>query len=498
MLAKSFPALRTYWPNLPTCSAKQAAFLLLPNREGFFGGAAGPGKSDALLAGALQYVDVPGYSALILRRTYGDLALPNAIMARAREWLYGKAHWADKTYTFTFPSGAKLTFGYCDTEADVMRYQGAEAQYIAFDELTQFSEAQYTYLFSRLRGTSDIEVPLRMRSASNPGGVGHTWVNERFVKGRKPGVVFIPSRLEDHPDDDYKREYRMSLAELPDVLRKQLEEGDWNAVLGLAYPAFDRDTHVVPTFQLPEHWERFESMDHGTTSPTAWILYAVDTDGNIVVSDLYYRANTLPDENASEILKRRLEFWERKDTQGWRQRNQCYGDPQSIREKLATRNDFGQPMTLQDLYEKHGVLIQPANNRRRVGYVAIAQALKPDPRRRFPLWHPRSGEYGAPRLFFMDGRTEVLVEQLQSGMLQDGNDADRGEAVEKEWERKYGHAHAALRYGITAWTSPSNALDDPEPQTEAEIRAAYSVRLLNHVRDKAADQQARAEEPIYW
>src|SRR5579872_5956543 len=116
LLGQTYPSLKAYWPNLATCSQKQAAFLLLPNQEAFFGGAAGPGKSDALLASALQYVDVPGYSALILRRTYGDLALPGAIMSRAREWLYGKAHWHDKTYTFSFPSGATLTFGYCEAE----------------------------------------------------------------------------------------------------------------------------------------------------------------------------------------------------------------------------------------------------------------------------------------------------------------------------------------------------------------------------------------------
>lgn len=472
---------------------------MLPGQEAFFGGAAGPGKSDALLAGALQYVDVPGYAALILRRTYGDLALPGAIMARAREWLYGKAHWADKTYTFTFPSKATITFGYCEAEDDVYRYQGTEAQYIAFDELTQFSESQYRYLFTRLRGTSDVPVPLRMRSASNPGGVGHGWVRDRFVRKGERGAVFIPARLDDHPDEQFKHDYRLSFEKVDEVRRKWYEDGDWDAAVGLAYGALERGVHTVPAFQLPEHWDRFESMDHGTTSPTAWILYAVDGDGNVVVSDLYYRANTLPDENATEILKRRVEFWERKDGQGWRQRNRCYGDPSSIREKLVTRNDFGQPMTLQDLYEKHGVLIEPANNRRRVGHVAIAEALKPDPRRRFPLWHPRSGEYGSPRLFLMDGRCETLIDQLTAAPLAGGeNDPERGEAVDQKWERHYGHAHAALRYGITAWTSPSAEPDEQAPQTQEEIRSAYSERLLNHVRDTAAARQAQAEEPIYW
>ncbi len=498
LLSAGFPPLRLLWPNLQTCSPKQAAFLALPNLEAFFGGAAGPGKSDALLAGALQYADVPGYAALILRRTYSDLALPGAAMPRSKEWLTGKARWADKTYTWTFPSSATLTFGYCEAEDDVYRYQSSEFQYIGFDELTQFSEAQYEYLFSRLRGTSDIPVPLRMRAASNPGGVGHGWVKKRFITGRAPGVVFIPARLDDHPDEKFKAEYRLSLAKLGGVRRKQYEEGDWDAAGGLAFG--DITASLIEPFDLPDHWDRFESMDHGTTAPTAWALYALDTDGNIVVADLYYRPNTLPDEDAAAILKRRLPVekggsgWERTDTAGWAVRNTCYGDPASIREKLAQRDDMGQPMTLQDLYAKQGVFVTPANNRRRTGYVAVRQALRPDPQRRFPLWHPRAGEYGAPRLFIIQSRCQELVTQLQDAPLADGeNDPERGEAIDQKWERHHGHATACLRYGLATWQNPSEEPDDPEPVTPAEIREAYWARQQQH-----ALEQTTEPETDYW
>ncbi|MCB0042872.1 MAG: terminase family protein [Caldilinea sp.] len=156
-----------YIPHKPT--PKQWAFLLLPHREAFFGGQPGGGKSDALLMGALQYADVPGYSALLLRRTYADLALPGALMDRSLEWLVGTdARWNSTTKTWTFPSGATVTFGYLENEKDKFRYQGAEFQYVGFDELTQFSETQYTYLFSRLRRLAGVNIPLRMRSAGNP------------------------------------------------------------------------------------------------------------------------------------------------------------------------------------------------------------------------------------------------------------------------------------------------------------------------------------------
>lgn len=218
-------------PQVPT--TKQAAFLLLPQREAFFGGAGGPGKSSALLMGALQYVHVPSYSALILRRRYTDLSLSGALMDRARAWLQGTdARWNQQEHTWRFPAGASLAFGYLEHEDDKYRYRSAEFQYIALDELCDFSETQYTYLFSRLRRLAGSPVPLRMRSASNPGGVGHSWVKERFVDPAKRGErhrPFIPARIADNPFLDVAA-YRLSLAEMSPLDRQRIEAGDWDAM----------------------------------------------------------------------------------------------------------------------------------------------------------------------------------------------------------------------------------------------------------------------------
>lgn len=222
------PRMTEYIPHTPF--PQQAAFLLLPQREALFGGAAGGGKSDALLMAALQYVDVPGYRALLLRRTFADLALPGALMDRAEDWLRGTdAKWNERDKTWTFPSGATLSFGYMETEKDRYRYQGAEFQFVGFDELTQFTLPQYTYLFSRLRRLEGVDIPIRMRAASNPGGLGHDWVYQRFfVEGKGRGRVFIPSKLSDNPYLD-QEEYRENLAELDPITRRQLEHGDWLA-----------------------------------------------------------------------------------------------------------------------------------------------------------------------------------------------------------------------------------------------------------------------------
>ena len=218
-----------YVPQHPT--PKQSEFLALTCREALYGGSAGGGKSSALLMDALRSIDQPGYAALLLRRTYKDLSLPGALMDRAAEWLGGSdAHWTGDTKTWTFPSGATLTFGYMEHDNDRYQYQGAEFQYIGFDEATQFTEAQYRYLFSRLRRANTVNVPLKMRSASNPGGIGHEWVKQRFlVEGPAHRRVFIPARLSDNPYLN-QVEYAASLSELDEVTRMRYLHGDWDVI----------------------------------------------------------------------------------------------------------------------------------------------------------------------------------------------------------------------------------------------------------------------------
>jgi predicted phage terminase large subunit-like protein len=274
----SLEVARPYSPHPP--SPKQRAFLELDGLEVFFGGSAGGGKSDALLHAALQYVDVPGYSALILRRTKTDLALPSSIKARADEWWMGtRAKWDAELNGYRFPTrtgepDATIAFGYLQHEADKYRYQGAEVQFIGIDELGQWTESAYRYLFSRLRRHKRSQVPLRMRSAGNPGGVGEEWVRRRFIEharlpsgmdvreflrrrkaglelpyppvfrsppsqeavalarefGRKAeGSVFLPAFAEDNPGLDLE-EYRLSLVQLDPMERAQLEDGDWWAI----------------------------------------------------------------------------------------------------------------------------------------------------------------------------------------------------------------------------------------------------------------------------
>ena len=194
-------------PDLP--SPKQRLFLRYPCTEGLFGGAASGGKSSALLMAALQGVMIPNYSAILFRRTYQDLALSNALMDRSHQW-WSKtdAHWSAENKTWTFPSGARITLGYLDGRLDHLRYQSAEFQYVGFDETSQFPQEQALYLLSRLRAPLGFPswLPCRWRGSSNPGGIGHEWLQSRYqipsdgtrnileqARGRQGNQVFYTS-----------------------------------------------------------------------------------------------------------------------------------------------------------------------------------------------------------------------------------------------------------------------------------------------------------------
>jgi len=215
---------------------------------------------------ALQYVEEKNYNAILFRRTYRDLALPSALMDRSKQWLCGsKTRWNEIEHCWTFPSGAKLQFGYLEVEADKYRYQGAEFDFVGFDELTQFTESQYTYLFSRLRRGADSNIPLRMWSASNPGGVGHNWVKQRFiVEGQKHGRVFVPAFLSDNPYVD-KESYIQNLMRLDSTTRKQLLEGSWDAAVG---KMFNRSwLKIISRSQVPNDILKVRYWDLASTEP---------------------------------------------------------------------------------------------------------------------------------------------------------------------------------------------------------------------------------------
>ena len=286
-----WPRLNRYIRIWPT--PKQAAFMALPHQEALFGGAAGGGKSVALLGAALMYVDVPGYAALILRRSYRSFEQQGGLVELSKQWLSGTdAAWNEAIATWRFPCGATLAFRHLH---DVGHLQGSQFQFIGVDELAEVEEQDYLYLFARLRAEATSPIPRRMRVTSNPVGPGVEWVYRRFlVEGASGGRIFIPARFEDNPHLD-RVGYRASLAQLPWFLRGALEEGRWDIRpegglflrrwfdgCFVEYPRLPTDLSLV------RFWDLAATKARPGTDPdyTVGLLLGRDRSGVLYVLDL--------------------------------------------------------------------------------------------------------------------------------------------------------------------------------------------------------------------
>jgi predicted phage terminase large subunit-like protein len=223
---------RQYIPIEPT--DRQSLFLMLDCLDAFYGGAAGGGKSIALLTGALLYVHISAYNAILIRDTMKNLMMPDSIMDVSFQWLSGTdAHWNGKKNRWDFPSGATLNFGYLDKPRDEYNFQSSQFQYVGIDEAVNIRKKQAKYMFSRLRRLKEYkDIPIRFRCASNPPTEEQVargqWVKDEYVdvNTRKKGNIFIPAKMDDNPYLDVN-EYRVTLSELDVITRKQLEDGDW-------------------------------------------------------------------------------------------------------------------------------------------------------------------------------------------------------------------------------------------------------------------------------
>ena len=376
---------------------RQAAFLKRKEYEALYGGAAGGGKSDALLAEALRQVDKKAYRGLLLRKTYPQC---RELIDRSRE-IYGPAFpgakYNESLHCWTFPSGAKIYFGAMHRTADRTNYQGRRYDFIAFDELTHFTWDEYSYMFSRNRPGAP-GMRCYIRASCNPGGIGHSWVKERFITGKEPmktyvdeynvggralrrDRVFVPSTvfdnkilLENNPN------YLASLAMLPEAERKALLYGDWDSFSGQVFSEFKNNpegyrsrvgTHVIDPFPIPAHWRRYRSFDFGYTKPFSVAWWAVDTEGVVYRYRELYGCGREPNTGVKwtpQKIAREIKQIEDSQERG----NQIIGiaDP-SIWDKSRGEDVAGQ-------MEKEGVFFSPGKNSRIAGKMQLHYRLSFD------------------------------------------------------------------------------------------------------------------------
>ena len=306
---------RIIWKPQP----QQVRFMQRPEWEALYGGAAGGGKSDALLAEALRQVDIPHYRAIIFRKTYPQLT---ELIDRSYEIYkaaFPRANYNDSKHVWTFPSGAKIFFGSMQYTKDRKNYQGKRYDFIAFDELTHFTWDEYSYMFSRNR-PNGAGTRVYIRSTTNPGGVGHGWVKDRFITAAEPLTpiktdltviapdgkpielkrkrIFVPATVFDNQEllkNDPN--YLASLAMMPEAERKALLYGDWDSFSGQVFSEWKNDpahyqdrkwTHVINPFIVPETWKVYRGFDFGYSKPFSVGWFAIDHDGRMYrIAELY-------------------------------------------------------------------------------------------------------------------------------------------------------------------------------------------------------------------
>lgn len=433
----------------------QKMFMDAEADEILFGGAAGGGKSYGQLADALVYaLKYPGSKQLILRKTFPELEHSMILTSLA---FYPKSvcKYSSTTRKWSFANGSVIEFGYCATKADVLRYQGAEYEVVRFDELTHFTEDQYTYLISRIRGVNPY--PKMVKSSTNPGGIGHTWVKRRFIDGFEPNQVhkdpetgvkriFIPSYVQDNvflmkSDGDYVKR----LEQLPEKERKALLCGEWDIYDGQVFVEWRnsamgkrtrRWSHVIEPFDIPREWRRYRSFDFGYSKPFAVSWYAVDHDGRAYNYRELYGCTGEPDVGvrwtAQKIADKIREIEDKEDSG-------C--TIVGIADPAIWNNTGSSEGSIADMMEKRGVYFEKGNHDRLAGKMQVHYRLAFD-------------EEGLPMIYFFD-----TCKNMIRTLPQLGYDPVRPEDVDTGQED---HLYDALKYFLMTNPIPMHQSEKPK------------------------------------
>ncbi len=440
----------------------QTEFLSSNEREVLYGGSAGGGKSYAMLADPVRYLNNPQFRGLLIRRTTEELRELISVSKQLYPEAIPNIRFMERDKTWVAPSGATLWLSYLDRDDDVTRYQGQAFSWIGFDELTQWaSPYPFDYMRSRLRTAKGSGLELYQRATTNPGGAGHQWVKKMFIDPAPHGKAFwatdietgqiltmpkghsregeplfkrrfIPATLFDNPYLAEDGMYEANLLSLPEYQRKQLLEGNWDVNEGAAFPEWNRQVHVVEPYSIPNSWSKFRACDYGYGSHTGVVWIAVAPSEQLVVYRELYVSKVLATDLADMVLEAEADDGTIRygvlDSSLWHKR----GDTgPSLAEQMIVRGCRWRPS-------------DRSRGSRVAGKNEIHRRLQID-------------EFTEePRIVFFNTCTNI-ISQLPALPLDKNNSED----VDTNSED---HLYDALRYGVM--TRPRSNLFDYNPETQ--------------------------------
>ncbi len=433
--------------------------------ELLYGGEAGGGKTAALVAESVRQVKISRYRGIIFRRTNDEL---EQVKEEARRMFPAAGGiYREGDNTGIFPSGARIFLRYMQYNADAEKYQGREFQYIAFDELTHFTESQYTYLFSRCR-MIDPEMHCYVRASANPGGVGHAWVKKRFINkvpadqdrnatpkwyygGKSPesGVweerevppgtpfsssrAFIPASRFDNKilmDADPAYEGRIRAMSDP-LLAEALLTGNWDLFAGQFFTRFRKQIHIIDHVDIKKWWTIVRGTDWGFAEPCATEWLALDEYGNGYFFDELYQNERSPAWHAEKILKKDLDYhihtgYTGRDTFS---RNAMAWNKEETPDYM--------PNSYAASFADHGVPLVAASQDRKQGWGLMHRMMD---------WKGemlKNGQFEfelVPKLYIVRGKCPMLVEQIIAATRRETDPEDMPDGED--------HALEAARYAL--------------------------------------------------
>lgn len=371
-------------------------------------------------------------------------------------------HSTDRGNTWNFPRGAKIFLRYMQYEHDVHKYQGREFQYIGFDELTHFTEYQYTYMFSRCRSSAE-GLLCYMRGSANPGGTGHAWVKRRFITACPPykdrhykkrffkrkrdpetgqfvevsahskdpmaySRGFLPANRFDNPSIQDVSMYETQIRAMSDpVLAESILTGNWDLFSGLYFVKFSPPVHVIKPFDIPRWWTKIVGIDWGFAAPCAVIWMAIDDSKppNTYRYDELYVSEMVPGKVAELMKKKnaRNNFGEPSWYYGGR--DMWTKNPLTWRREETPAYT---PHTIVNAFQDEGIIVTLANQDRKQGWALMHRQMdwegEVNAAGTMEYAVNEAGIVQEPHYYLFDGKCPHLQSQLTDAVRDEKNVED--------------------------------------------------------------------------